>query len=166
MKRLLLAAVLALIPSIASAQVGYVEGSIGVVVFPDINSDNYAIITRTGDLFEGNAEAAYNSNWAFGLEGGFQTGPWRFGVSWDFINAEIDKARLEGTLNGAPFTFDASDQDLEDFGIGGNTDVNVFAVNGYYDFSGYQVSGLGGVKPYLGLGIGAATVENLTTEFA
>jgi hypothetical protein len=79
----------------------------------------------------------------------------------------VDTARLEGTLDGVPFTFDASDEDLEDFGIGANNDLNIFAVHGYYDFGSYDLGGVsGGVRPYLGLGIGAATVENMSTEFA
>ena len=54
MRKLLLAALLAAIPSIASAQVGYVEGSIGFVLVPDVETDDYSIFTPQGELFEGN----------------------------------------------------------------------------------------------------------------
>jgi len=102
MKKLLLAAVFALIPSLASAQ-AYVEGSLGFVLFPDVETDEYTIDTGFG-IFEGNAEAEYNAQLGFGIEGGFQTGRWRFGASADFISAELDTARVEGVLDGVPIS--------------------------------------------------------------
>ena len=167
MRKLLLAALLAVFPSIAHAQTGYVEGAIGFVLFPDIETKDYSFITPQGELFQGNAESSIDSSWAFGAEVGFQTGPWRFGASWDFIDAETDTARLEGTLDGVPFSFEASDQDLEDFGIDANNDVNIFAANAYYVFNPYSIGVIGmGVQPYVGLGVGAATFENMDSTFA
>jgi hypothetical protein len=167
MRKLLLAALLAVIPSIAYAQTGYVEGSVGFVLMPDVETDDYSIFTPQGELFQGNAEADYDANWAFGAEAGFRVGPWRFGASWDFIDSEVNTARLEGTLDGVPFSFEASDQDLEDFGIDANNDVNIFAANAYYMFGSYSLGGLGmGVQPYVGLGAGVATFDNLSSEFA
>jgi len=181
MRKLLLAALLAAIPSIAfpsiaSAQ-GYIEGAIGFGLFPDLESNGYSR-TITGPvinplaygpgLFEGNAEIEINSSWAFGAEAGWSVGSWRFGASWDFIDAEADTARLEGTLNGVPFSFEATDQELQDFGLDANYDVNIFAANGYYMFN--RASVLGAInmnfEPYAGLGIGAATFSNLDTQFA
>lgn len=168
MRKLLLAAVLAVFPSIAYAQIGYVEGSVGIALFPDIETNDYAIITPQGELFEGNAESAIDASWAFGAEVGFQTGPWRFGASWDFLDAETDTARLEGTLDGVPFSFEAQDEDLEDFGLDANHDTNIFAGNVYYVFNAYNVGLIGGmgVQPYIGIGAGAATFHNADTQFA
>jgi len=172
MRKLLLAALLATIPSIvcpsiASAQ-GYIEGSVGFVLFPDIETHDYSFVTPQGEFFQGNAESSIDSSWAFGAEVGFQTGTWRFGASWDFIDAETDTARLEGTLDGAPFSFEASDEDLEDFGIDANHDLNIFAANAYYVFNRGSILGAIGmnVEPYVGLGVGAATFENLDSTFA
>jgi hypothetical protein len=164
MKKWLLAAFFAVLPSIAFAQNGYIEGSVGLVLFPDIQSDNYTI-TTSGGLFQGNAETDYGGNWGLGLEGGYQTGPWRFGLSWDWIRAEVDHARVEGTLNGSPFSSELTDQQLENFGIGANNDVNIFALNAYYTFNSFTLLQTG-FQPYLGLGAGLATINNASSEFA
>jgi len=181
MRKLLLAALLAAIPSIAfpsmaSAQ-GYIEGAIGFGLFPDIETDGYSRditgpvvnpLAYGPGLFEGNAEVQIDSSWAFGAEAGWRWGAWRFGASWDLIGAETDVARLEGTLNGVPFSFEATDEQLEDFGLSSNYDVNIFAANGYYTFN--RASVLGAInmnfEPYIGLGIGAATFSNMDTQFA
>jgi len=165
MKKLLLAAAVAALPSIAHAQNAYVEGAIGLSLLPDIQTDNYTFTTPSG-VFAGNAETDYGADWAFGLEGGYQTGPWRFGVSWDIIHSEVNHARLEGTLNGAPFSAEVSDQQLADFGIGANNDINIFAANAYYVFNSFNLANLGfGIQPYIGIGLGAATINNASTEF-
>jgi hypothetical protein len=167
MRKLLLAALLAAFPSIAYAQTGYIEGVVGVGLYPDIQTKDYTFITPQGEFFQGNAESAIDASWAFGAEAGFQTGPWRFGVSWDFLDAETDTARLEGTLDGVPFSFEASDQDLEDFGLDANHDTNIFAGNAYYVFNAYNVGLIGmGVQPYIGIGAGVATFKDAGSEFA
>jgi len=170
MKKLLFAALFAVMPSIAYAQNAYVEGSVGFVLFPDIQSKNYVIDTNgvaPGGVFAGNAETDYGGNWGAGLEVGYQTGPWRFGVSWDWIDAEVDHARLEGTLDGAPFSAEVSDQQLANYGIGANNSVNVFAVNAYYVFNSFNLgTAISGLQPYAGIGLGAATINNASTEFA
>ena len=177
MRKLLLAAVIAAIPSIAfpsiaSAQ-GYIEGAVGFGLFPDIETNGYSrditpVVTPFSGFFEGNAEVQINSSWAFGAEAGWRAGAWRFGASWDFIDAETDVARLEGTLNGVPFSFEADDQELQDFGLDANYDVNIFAANGYYTFNRASVLGAFNMnfEPYIGLGLGAATFSNLDTQFA
>lgn len=70
MRALLWAAVLAAIPSIASAQAAYVEGSVGFVLFPDVETDAYSTMLPDGNLFAGNAEVEYDAEWGFGLEAG------------------------------------------------------------------------------------------------
>jgi opacity protein-like surface antigen len=170
MKKLLVTALFAVMPSFAYAQTGYIEGSVGFVLFPDIQSDNYIIDTNgvsPGGVFAGNAETDYGGNWGAGLEVGYQTGPWRFGVSWDWIDAEVDHARLEGTLDGVPFSAEVSDQQLANYGIGANNSVNIFALNAYYVFNSVRPGALifSGFQPYAGIGVGAATINNASTEF-
>jgi hypothetical protein len=177
MRKLLLAALVAAIPSvgfpsIASAQ-GYIEGAVGFGLFPDIETNSYTfdtgpVVTPHAGLFEGNAEVEINSSWALGAEAGWNSGAWRFGASWDFIGAEADTARLEGTLNGVPFSLEATDEELEIFGLSANYDVNIFAANAYYVFN--RASVLGAInmnfEPYVGLGMGAATFSNMDSQFA
>jgi len=154
MKKLLLAALFAVIPSLASAQ-GYIEGNVGFVLFPDVESEEY-----TFGAFSGNAEVEYEAQWGFGVEGGFQTGRWRFGASADFISAEVDTARLEGTLAGVPFSIEAVDDELEDFGFSANNDVSIFAGNAYYHFSDMNA----GFQPYAGVGLGVGTFDDASSE--
>ena len=94
MRKLLLAAFLAALPIIAfpskaSAQTGYIEGSVGFLVTNSVETDEFSALTSAG-LFEGTIDFDYDAQWAAGLEGGFQTGPWRFGVAWDYISSEVE----------------------------------------------------------------------------
>jgi hypothetical protein len=170
--RKLLAAILAVFPllafpSSAFAQFGYVEGSVGFSFLSNVDSEDFAALTPIG-LFEGNAQLDYNGNWAAGLEGGYMTGPWRFGVSWDYISSEVESAHLVGTLDGVPADFYQSDQELEDnFGISGNNDIHIFAVNAYYHFGGLGLGGaFVGIQPYIGGGLGLATHQDADSSFA
>src|SRR5262245_33282534 len=166
MKKLLLAVLFAAMPSIAFAQNGYIEGAVGFTFFPDVETDNYSILLPSGQLFQGNAQTEYDANWALGAELGFGSGPWRFGASWDLIKAEVDAARVEGTLDGVPISRGLSDSELAGFGIDANNDMNVFAANGYYTFGSYNIGLASNVEPYVGLGAGVATFSGLSTEFA
>jgi len=175
MRKLLLAALLAVIPSIAFpslawAQTGYVEGSVGFSLLSgNLQTENdFSFITAGGGLFVGTAEGDYDSNLAFGAEAGFQTGPWRFGASWDFVDAELETLTLQGTLDGVPFTGDVSGHDeIEAAGLQTESDVNIFAGNAYYMFGSYNLGMANwSVQPYLDLGAGAATFEDFGTAFA
>lgn len=173
MRKLLLAALLAAFPIIAfpseaSAQVGYIEGSVGFLMTNSVETDEFSRLTDEG-LFEGTIDFDYDAQWAAGLEGGFQTGPWRFGLAWDFISSEVESAHAVGFLDGVPADFYATDQELEDdFGLSGNRDIHIFTVNGYYQFNALNLTGTGsaGFQPYLGIGLGAATFQNANTTFA
>jgi opacity protein-like surface antigen len=169
MRKLLLAAVLAafpiiVFPSNASAQMGYVEGSVGFLVTNSVETDEFSALT-SGGLFDGTIDFDYDAQWAAGLEGGFMTGPWRFGIAWDYISSEVESAHVVGFIDGVPADFYATDQELEDeFGISGNRDIHIFTVNGYYHFNAFDFASP--VQPYLGLGVGAATFQNANTTFA
>ena len=158
MKKLLLAALFAVIPSIASAQ-GYVEGSVGFSLIPDVETDEYTIDTGFG-VFSGNAEAEYTAQVGFGIEAGYRAGPWRFGASADFISSEVDTARLEGTFDGTPFSAELVDDELEDFGISANNDISIYSGNAYYHFGAMNA----GFDPYIGAGLGIATADDLSSE--
>ena len=172
MRKLLLAAFLAALPIIAFpsnawAQLGYIEGSVGFLVTNSVETDEFSALTSAG-LFEGTIDFDYDAQWAAGLEGGFQTGPWRFGVAWDYISSEVESAHAVGFLDGLPADFYATDQELEDeFGISGNRDINIITANGYYQFNTFNLGGpVSAVQPYLGIGVGAAIFQNASTTFA
>ena len=171
MRKILLAALFAALPIIAftskaSAQ-GYIEGSVGFLVTNSVETDEFSSATSLG-IFTGTIDFDYDAQWAAGFEGGYMVGPWRFGASWDWIGSSVSSAHVVGLLNGAPFDAYATDQELEDdYGISGNRDINIFAANGYYQFNTVGLGGpVGGVQPYLGIGLGAATFQNANTTFA
>lgn len=170
MRELLMAAVVLpslALPSLAFAQLGYAEGSVGFALLRDADTDDFSALTQAG-LFEGVAQLHYNSQWTAGLEGGFIAAPWRFGFSWDYFSSEVESADVVGTLEGTPFTAYATDWELVDiYGISGNNDVNLFAVNGYYQFGEFDRDGADSVvQPYLGLGLGLATFQDADATFA
>jgi hypothetical protein len=93
------------------------------------------------------------------------TAPWRFGFSWDYFSSEVESGDLTGSLGGAPFDGHATDEELQNvYGISGNNDVHIFAVNGYYQFGTLDLRG--GVQPYLGAGLGVATFQDADATFA
>ncbi len=143
---------------------GYVEGSVGFLVTNSVETDEFSALT-SGGLFEGTIDFDYDAQWSAGLEGGFMTGPWRFGVAWDYISSEVESAHAVGLLDGLPADFYATDQELEDeFGISGNRDIHIITANGYYHFNAFDFAAP--VQPYLGIGLGAAIFQNANTTFA
>jgi hypothetical protein len=166
MTRLVLAAALAAFPSLVHAQTtptGYVEGAIGISLISDVESENYIIDVPGFGTFAGRAEADYNTEFTGGAEIGIATGRWRFGASWDFTSAQLDEARVRGTLDGTPFNEAITDDQLaDDFGISLDNNAHVFAGNAYFNFGPPDAS----FRPYMGAGLGAAVFEKASTEFA
>ena len=161
MRRVLLAAVLAVVPSVASAQ-GFLEGAIGLTLIPDIETEDYSIDTIYGP-FEGRGELNFEQEFSGGAEAGFAMGQFRFGASWDFASAQLDTARVQGTLDGVPFFIEGTDDEIADtLGISFDENVHIFAANAYYNIGAPEAS----VRPYIGIGLGAAKFENADTELA
>ena len=100
MTRLFLAAALmAAVPTFVHAQtapMGYVEGAIGISLIDDVETKDYIVDVPGFGTFAGHAEADYNTEFTGGAEIGLTTGRWRFGASWDFTSAQLDKARVRG----------------------------------------------------------------------
>lgn len=165
-KLLLAAALLAAVPSLAHAQTmptGYVEGAIGISLISDVETKDYIVDVPGFGTFAGHAEADYNTEFTGGAEIGLTTGRWRFGASWDFTSAQLDEARVRGTLDGLPFNEEITDDALaDDFGISLDNNAHVFAGNAYFNFGPPDA----GFRPYIGAGLGAAMFEKASTEFA
>ena len=167
MTRLFLAAALmAAVPTFVHAQtapIGYVEGAIGISIISDVETKDYIVDVPGFGTFAGHAEADYNTEFTGGAEIGLTTGRWRFGASWDFTSAQLDKARVRGELDGFPFNEEITDDQLaEDFGISLDNNTHVFAGNTYFNFGPPDA----GFRPYIGAGLGAAMFEKASTEFA
>jgi hypothetical protein len=167
MTRLFLAAaLLAAAPTCLHAQTmptGYVEGAIGISLISDVETEDYIVDVPGFGTFAGRAEADYNTEFTGGAEIGLTTGRWRFGASWDFTSAQLDVARVRGTLDGFPFNEEITDDQLaEDFGLSLDNNAHVFAGNVYFNFGPPDA----GFRPYIGAGLGAAAFEKASTEFA
>ena len=90
-------------------------------------------------------------------------GQFRFGASWDFSSAQLDTARVEGTLDGVPFFIEGTDDEIADYlGLSFDENVHIFAANAYYNVGAPDAL----VRPYIGVGLGAATFQDADTELA
>lgn len=162
MRRLILAAALAVAPSIAHAQIGYLEGSIGIAMIPDVETEDYAVDTDVG-FFEGRGELNYETEFSGGVEAGLTTGAFRFGAFWEMMSAQLDTGRIVGTLDGSPINLEGTDDEIADYlGLSFDENVHIFGVNGYYNFGPPAAT----VQPFVGVGIGGATFQDADTELA
>jgi len=159
-------ALLGALPTLVHAQtmpIGYVEGAIGVSVIQDAHTEDYLVDVPGFGTFAGHAEAHYNTEFTGGAEIGVTTGRWRFGASWDFTSAQLDTARVRGTLDGVPFNEEITDDQLaEAFNISLDNNAHVLAGNAYFNLGPPDA----GFRPYIGAGLGAAVFEKASTEFA
>jgi opacity protein-like surface antigen len=164
MRRLLFAAMLAAVPSVAWAQdvgVAYVEGSVGLLLIPNVETEPFTIDTGFG-IFEGDVELDYGEDFTFGFEGGYSTGVWRFALSYDYSNAELDSATVSGTLDGDPFEENVTHNDLNDFGISADNTLQLFQAHAFYNLPLLGPA----IRPYVGVGAGMAAIEHADSELA
>ena len=150
MKRQIAFVVICLLPSAAFAQgTGYLEGSIGVAVIPDIHGRASGADIGIG-TFTGTTSLKFGPELMFGVEAGLarlaNTESLRMGLSWDHTNATLNSASVSGTVDPGSLpvsgSVDASDIDFE-------SSINVIAVNAYLDL-GDMMS----LRPYVGAGAG------------
>lgn len=163
MRKLLLAAVLAAFPSAVHAQatglVGYLEGSVSLLLIPNVESEPYAIDTGSG-IFDGTVDLDFGNNFMYGVEAGASTGLWRFGVSYDRAELELDSGTAVGTLNGSPFQATVSNDAIGAYGVAANNIFQLIQGNVYYNLPLLGTD----IRPYIGLGAGAAIIEHADSE--
>src|SRR5215510_11186339 len=152
-----LAAAVASLPSYATAQnlptpnvtTGfYGEVGVGLSIIDDAKTDPFSLDVGVG-ILAGTMETEYPPpTGTFGGEVGFATSRWRFGVSWDWMEANIDKAAFSGTISGAPINITFADTYLDSVGIETNSAFMIAEGNIYYKFSRPGSA----VEPYIGIG--------------
>ena len=157
MKKSLLTASLFILPLAAQAAGGYIEGQVGYGYIDDVDTKTYSSI-ETGSV---KASLDYDPDVAFGLEIGIRDfesqNVFRLGLAWNRLKADLDKASVKisgGTVIG-PVSGKASSSELKAAGLDFDNDVDVYTVNAYYDFPVKMA-----FKPYLGLGVGVADIDN------
>lgn len=129
------------------------EGQLGVVNVWDVSSN----FGNTGSL-----DLHFDPGLTYGVEAGVTglfAAPVRLGVSYNGFNAQIDKVVGTGSIavNGVPLDLNGtfSRAQLRANGFEFDNRVNVFMANAYYDFMG-----MGALRPFIGVGIGAADLSN------
>jgi opacity protein-like surface antigen len=143
----------------------YVEGQISRMMIDDV--DATTSIQAGGFNAVINATAEYDYDTAFGVEAGLAsiggTG-FRVGLGYTRFDAKLEAVSFaaNGTLaiNGVVLTGAASGRvtgdTLRNAGADIGEKVRAYSINSYYDFE------LGNsFKPYLGVGIGMADIENM-----
>jgi opacity protein-like surface antigen len=165
MKRILLAALVAAIPSTAFAQaqvgmVGYAEGSIGAAFIQTISTKPFTGVVGT-DTYSGVVDLDYSPQLAAGAELGIAYNEFRFGISYDYVNATLDKATFAGTVDDIPFGGSVTKSELDSVGVSVDTKFQVVSANVYY-----SLPMVGAIRPYIGVGAGVAIPDKLSTEFA
>jgi len=169
LKKILIACACVFFPATALAQGvpysgGYIEGFVGVSIISDVDSDEFSF-TDGFDDFLIKSSIDYGTEVSFGLEAGIDGYPspnLRIGASWDYINAEFDNVHLSGSVNNDPFSINATQSDLDSFGLNLDTALSVFSGHLYYNIPVTNRA----IQPYLGIGAGAAFIEHFDTEFA
>lgn len=172
-----IAATSAIMASAAAAQEYYVSGAIGFAQQNDSDNTGNTGAFTTGNLGDGTTldvvagtpygwNTEFDSGTAFAAEFGarFQGG-WRAGVELAFSEADVDThtdVTLGGgsidavdaaAIAGSPTPLGASVAAVVADGQGDISNTGVF-INGYYDFNPD-----GAIQPYLGAGIGLASVD-------
>ena len=166
MRKALLAAVLTAVPTVALAQeptrlIGYAEFAAGIAAIPDVNTKTYTIDTGSG-IFVGHAEGHYGAEFTAGGELGLTAGQFRFGVSYDYLTAKLDRVTAVGTLDGTPISDSITGSQLESYGISADNNVSIIAANAYWNLPLIGTT----IRPYVGVGIGAGIIEKASTELA
>ena len=160
MRKLVLAAILALIPSVASAQF-YAEGYAGISEVPRIGTESYSINIPSVGLLQASSQLNYAQTFSGGAEGGIRLLGWRLGASFDMASTHLDSGTIAGTLNGSPYVLQGTGDEIANaLGLSFNKKFQIVSANLSYNLP-FPV-----VQPFVGVSAGSAFVDNASTEMA
>jgi hypothetical protein len=160
MRKLLLAVVLTMMPSVASAQL-YIEGAIGLATVPEIQTGNYSVDIPSFGQLDASSQLNYENTLSGGAEAGLRFLGMRLGASWEMANTRLDSGTIIGTLDGTPYTLTGTgDEIAEVTGLTFNHDIQIVAANLYLNLP------LPVVQPFIGVSAGSAFIDNASTELA
>ena len=157
--------------SAAHAQAVFSEFAVGVGFPSQVDTINYDVISTVnfvtpggntiapGDRLVGTLSGNYNGGITAGLAIGIRgVGDKHVGlnISYDYLQANLDRVTAAGTLNGAPLTEIDSIETLKADGFEFNNEVNLVLGNIRYDFVGPRER----LQPYVEIGAGGAFIEN------
>jgi hypothetical protein len=160
MRKLLLAAVLTIMPSVASAQF-YIEGAVGMAQVPDIETGSYSVDVPALGLLEASSQLKYEQTYSGGAEAGVRFLGLRLGASWETASIELDSGTITGTLDGAPYSFQGTgDEIAAATRLTFNHDIQIVAANLSLDLP------VPVIRPFVGVSAGQALIDNASTELA
>lgn len=160
--KLLFASGLCAVPVAANADVmTYVEGSVGGAFISDVTTDIVDPPSATGLRASLDYDPSITAGAEFGAAG-LVDGRLRVGVSYDYIDAELDKVSASGTLIGIPITGSVDAETLESAGYDVDSSLHIAQVQAYYNLPPVGTW----MRPYVGAGLGAAFVDRFDPELA
>src|SRR5262245_11957300 len=160
MRKLLLSAVLAMMPSVASAQF-YIEGAIGLTSVPEIDTGSYSVDIPSVGLLDASSQLNYKQTFSGGAEAGLRLLRWRLGASWETANIKLDSGTITGTLNGSPYSFQGTgDEIAAATGLTFDHDIQIVSANLYVNLP------VPVVEPFVGVRVGSALLAIDSTEHA
>jgi opacity protein-like surface antigen len=169
MKRLLIGILFFTAPTCALAQDDgklnalYTEFSVGASFIPEVSTKTITI-TDGVDTATGRINLNYDTALTVGAEvgiAGVGIPEVRLAVGYEFLQARFDSGVAVGTVNGVSGSLAFTRADVASFGIDLDNDVHLVTGNIYYDLPDW-----GRVTPYLGVGVGAAFIQNADTQLA
>ena len=140
----------------------YIEGQINYTQVDDVDTNTFSGSTGGLTFTSFRATLDYDSDigygFEFGVSGLFDNDNLRFGLSYIKNEIEFKKATGSGTVSNGSTTVNfvsADRSDANSVELSFDNDVDVYSLNGYYDFNTVK-----GFRPFLGVGLGQADIQN------
>jgi len=152
---------------LASEPAYYIEGNFGKTNISNVDTETYSG-SISGYTWNAKANIEYNSPATYGFEiGANKPGglPLRTSFAFNTMKGKFQKAAVTGTISDAVDTYSSSEPitraDTAALGLNFDNRINLYSINAYYDFDTKSA-----LRPYLGIGLGLADIENVEdTEF-
>jgi opacity protein-like surface antigen len=144
----------------------YIEGTLGRATIQDVDTNTYSGTSDGITFTDLRGTLDYNEPTYWGLEFGAYNlidAPVRLGISINTLRAKFQSATISGSLSDGTTTYTGpislTRSDLTDIGLDLDSRINLYSLNGYYDFPTGSAW-----RPYLGFGIGWADIKSAQDE--
>jgi opacity protein-like surface antigen len=147
----------------APAPAPYFEVGVGVNIVPTVSTQTYTF-TAGSNTATGRIDLDYDTALAGGAELGYAglgIPELRLGVGYDYLEGKFASGVITGTVNGTSGSLPFTRADVAALGGSLDNDVHVVAGNAYYSLPIW-----GGLRPYIGGGVGAAFITNAGSNLA
>ena len=150
------------VPATAYAQINsestYVEAGVGATLLQDVQTKTYTgVVNGMSDSIK--ASLSYNPGLTASVEAGysgFGGGNLRAGISYDYLNITLRRARVVGVIGGTLIDESATGSELKAFGLNFDNSAHVLGGNVYFNLPLIGDN----IVPYIGAGGGVAIIQN------